>query len=106
MSTNTIAPVLPEGAGYGVVVGIGVSAVFIVETMSDDWKDIVDTKLMLGSSSSPFSWLGSHTYRSVHVHPHFVTSSTDFPLRIDTPNTPPKAAKSSTQQVEASNPVS
>jgi hypothetical protein len=26
MSTNTIAPVLPEGAGYGVVVGIGVGS--------------------------------------------------------------------------------
>jgi hypothetical protein len=26
MTTNTIAPVLPEGAGYGVVVGIGVSS--------------------------------------------------------------------------------
>jgi urea-proton symporter len=24
MATNSIAPVLPEGAGYGVVVGIGV----------------------------------------------------------------------------------
>lgn len=25
MSSSTIAPTLPEGAGYGVVVGIGVS---------------------------------------------------------------------------------
>ncbi|CZR54328.1 uncharacterized protein PAC_04212 [Phialocephala subalpina] len=34
MSTNTIAPVLPEGAGYGVVVGIGFFFAFLMAGIS------------------------------------------------------------------------
>lgn len=34
MSSNMIAPVLPEGAGYGVVVGIGVSSLDITYARS------------------------------------------------------------------------
>jgi hypothetical protein len=59
MSTNTIAPILPQGAGYGVVVGIGVSfPEFYVHNHLGPEYNLTDT-----SSSLPFLWRGFRTYR-------------------------------------------
>lgn len=55
MSTSTIAPVLPEGAGYGVVVGIGVSIVLAMK-MSHNTVDAEEVELTSISFSLPLLW--------------------------------------------------